>query len=471
MLPQQTDVNGHPFRYTSLCMHIRKQVLGTIGLLTALLAPSFALAFDPNYILSDAELTDSQSMDLNQIQAFLERGTLADYKTADWEGKTRTAAEIIWRASQSHGINPKFLLVLLQKEQSLIEDPDPTTKQYDWATGYGVCDDCSMSDSGLSRWQGFGKQINSAALQFTEGYMADIDSRGVTAGKYGPGVPITIDNTTVTPLNAATAAMYAYTPHLHGNSNFTIIWDRWFGKEYPTGTLLQAAGEDGVWRIEAGYRRPITSQSALTSRYNSNLIITVSKTDLAVYPEGSAIALPNYSLVKDEKGSIYLLVDDTMRHVESMAAFHSIGFSQDELVEITSSEVATYAQGTPITAATQDPSGRVVKLTTNGAMFYVKDGVRQAILDPAILTANFPSAVVEKITPVEVEQLKEGKFLKLPDGTLVRSFNDPAVYVIAEGEKHGITSEQIFNDYGYSWSNIIFVNDDVLALHKDGAAL
>lgn len=471
MRPQRADVNGHPFRYTVSCMHIHKQVFGIVGLLTALLAPSFALAFDPNYILSDAELTDSQSMDLNQIQAFLERGTLADYEAADWEGKTRTAADIIWRAAQDHGINPKFILVLLQKEQSLIEDQDPTTKQYDWATGYGVCDDCSMTDAGVSRWQGFGKQVNSAALQFIDGYMADIDSHGLTSGKYGPGVPVTIDSTTVTPFNAATAAMYAYTPHLHGNSNFTAIWDRWFGKEYPTGTLLQAAGEDGVWRIEAGYRRPITSQSALTSRYNSNLIITVSKTDLDVYPEGSPISLPNYSLVKDENGAIYLLVDDTMRHVESMTAFKSIGFSEDELIDITSTEVATYTQGTPITAATQDPSGRVVKLTTNGAMFYVKDGVRQAILDPAILTANFPSVAVEKITPVEVEQLKEGKFLKLPDGTLVRSFNDPAVYVIAEGEKHAITSEQTFNDYGYNWSNIIFVSDDVLALHKDGTNL
>lgn len=449
-------------------MQHRSQRFAILAALTALLLPSTSFAFDPNYILSDEELTDAQAMDLNQIQAFLERGTLATYQSPDWEGRTRYAADILWRTAQQHNINPRFLLVLLQKEQSLVEDPDPTQKQYDWATGYAVCDSCSMNDGSLSRWQGFGKQVNSAAMQFTEGYMVDIAEHGVTAGKYGPNLPVTIDGTTVTPENAATAAMYAYTPHLHGNSNFVAIWDRWFGKEYPSGTLLQAAGQDGVYRIEHGYRRPITSKAALTSRYNSALIITVSKTTLEQYPEGAPISLPNYSLVKDEHGNIYLLVDDTMRHVESMAAFRQIGYSEDELVDITAAEVAQYTAGTPITASTQDPTGKVVKLTTNGAMFYLNNGIRQAILDPAILTANFPTMTVENAAPVVIEQYREGSFLKLPDGTLVRSYENPAVYVISDGKKRPITSEQTFLDYGYSWSNVIFVSDDVLNLHPTG---
>ncbi len=451
-------------------MHIRTLSLGILGFLASLLLPASAFAFNPNYIISDAELTDAQAMDRNQIQAFLERGTLAEYQTEDWEGRTRYASDIIWRAAQQNGINPRFLLVLLQKEQSLVEDPDPTTKQYDWATGYGVCDSCSMSDAGVSRWQGFGKQVNSAAMQFIEGYMADIETYGITAGKYGTGITIDIDGTDVTPFNAATAAMYAYTPHLHGNSNFVAIWDRWFGKEYPTGTLLQAAGEDGVWRIERGYRRPITSKSALTSRYNEDLIVVVSTTVLEQYPIGEEISLANYSLVKDETGNIYLLVDDTMRHIESMEAFRAIGFSEAELSDITANEVATYAAGSPITTSTQDPSGRVVK-TSSGAMFLLRDSMRHQILDTAILNAQYPNAAVETADPGEIEQYREGSFLKLPDGTLVRSIENPTVYVVADGLRHAIDSEQTFNDYGYAWENIIFVRDDVLNLHKVGADL
>jgi len=184
-------------------------------------APINALAFDfnPNYILSDSELHDSFSMDLNQIQHFLSRGYLENYVTEDWQGNLKYASDIIWRAAQNNRINPKFLLVLLQKEQSLVEDNTPTDRQLDWATGYAVCDNCSKSDPAIQRWKGFGKQVNSAAMQFSDGYMADIEAVGSTQGIYGPDIPVIIDNQVLVPENAATASMYAYTPHIQGNQN------------------------------------------------------------------------------------------------------------------------------------------------------------------------------------------------------------------------------------------------------------
>jgi hypothetical protein len=430
-----------------------------------------ALAFNPDYILSDAELTDSQSMDLNQIQAFLSRGSLSDLRVEDHTGRMSTPAKIIWQAAQSHGISPKFLLVLLQKEQSLIEDPSPSQKQLDWAAGYAICDNCSMSDPTLQRWRGFGKQVNSAALQFSEGYMDDIELSGKTAGKYGPGLTITVDDTQVTPSNAATAAMYAYTPHLHGNLNFTAIWNRWFGREYPSGSLLQAVGEDGVWLIQYGYRRPITSASALHSRFNMNLVIPVSITDLEQFPIGKAISLPNYSLVMEDDGKISLLVDDTLRHITDMETFRHLGFSVDELVKINAKDASIYSVGEPITEKTSYPQGQLIQLSNTGAIFYIEDGVRHPVFDASILKARFANASARLAEPVEVEQYKEGRPLSLPDGLLVRSPEDPAVYVIADGNRLPILSESIFLDYGYSWSNVIVVPENVIKLHPLGDPL
>lgn len=448
-----------------------KKLLPALLALAAFLPLQAALAFDPNYILSDEELQDANSMDLNQIQAFLERGALGELRLEDHTGKVRDVADIIWRTAQAHDINPKFLLVLLQKEQSLIEDEDPTQKQLDWAAGYAVCDDCSMSDPALARWRGFGKQVNSAALQFIEGYMEDIDTYGVTAGKYGPGVTVIIDGEEVTPANAATAAMYAYTPHLHGNKNFVAIWNRWFGREYPSGSLLQAVGEDGVWLIERGYRRPITSASVLASRYNPDLILPVSKTVLEQFPVGKAISFPNYSLLIDENGKISLLVDDSLRHITSMEAFRAIGFSEDQLVEITSEEAEAFEVGEPITVETSHPQGALLQLKTSGAVFYVENGVRHPIFDKAVLTARFPNASLTPVQPVDVEQYQEGAPLGLPEGYLVRTPTDPAVYVISEGLRRSIPSESIFLGYGYKWENVHVVSDEVVNLHELGEPL
>lgn len=453
-------------------MHRQRLFAFVAAVATLLSAASPALAFDPNYIISDAELTDAFSMDLNQIRSFLSsRGALGDMRLEDYTGRTRWAADIIWYAAQNHSINPKVLLVMLQKEQSLIEDEDPSQKQLDWAMGYGVCDDCSMNDPAVQRWQGFGKQVNSAAMQFTEGYLVDIENYGVTAGKYGPGVPVTISGESVTPENAATAALYAYTPHLHGNQNFATLWQAWFGREYPSGTLVQVPGEDGVWLLEGGYKRAITSESALQSRFNANLIVQISQSTLDSYPEGSSISLPNYSLVQDEDGGIYLLVDDTLRPIDSMETFRTIGFSTDELVSITNEEVEKYELGTTITTSTVAPQGQLYQLSTNGAVFYIQDGKRHPIFDVSILNARFAGKSIRAITPVEMEQFGEGTPVKLPDGTLVKTVESPVVYVISEGMRREIPSESVFTSFGYQWTNIIDVPETVLNLHPLGEEL
>lgn len=121
----------------------------------AVLLPNFAFAeFNPNYIISDEELVDYNSMSLSQIQRFIETkgGALAWYVTTDTDGITRPSAEIIWRVAQVYKINPRVLLVTLQKEQSLVADQDPVQAQYDWATGYGVCDSCSLNDPDIQKY-------------------------------------------------------------------------------------------------------------------------------------------------------------------------------------------------------------------------------------------------------------------------------------------------------------------------------
>ena len=433
-----------------------------------IITPTKTFAFDPNYLISDWEFTDTFSLDFNQIQHFLNRGFLGDYKTENWEGKTKYAVSVIWDAAQAIGISPKVLLVMLQKEQSLIEDDDPSDSQLDWAMGYGVCDSCSKSDPSIQRWLGFGKQVNSAALQLIEGYLADIENKGSTQGKYGPDIEVEIDNTIVTPQNAATAALYAYTPHLHGNENFVEIWNRWFATEYPTGSLLQAAGQAGVYYIQYGYKRPIHSWSALLSRFNPNLIIEVSPDSLAAYPDGRAIDFPNYSLLVDETGARYLLVDDSLRPFESVETYHAIGFSDDELVDITTDDVSAFDIGEAVTLSSVSPTGALIRLSTNGALYFIRDGVRHAIFDESIAKLRYPNIAVQTGLPVEVEQYQEGRAILIPDGYLVKSENAATVYVVSEEEIRPIVSEQSFASYGWSWDDVMEVSPEILGLHRIG---
>ena len=270
------------------------------------------------------------------------------------------------------------------------------------------------------------------------------------------------------PENAATAAMYAYTPHLHGNQLFTTLWDKYFSVTYPTGTLLQAAGDTTVYLIEYGYKRPINSWSALLSRFNPDLIIETTDSQLANYPDGRSIDFPNYSLLEDDDGQRYLLVDDMLRPFEDNSVFSQIGFVEDELEPIGNADVDRFDTGSTITLKTQDATGSLLQLTTNGAIFFVQDGYRHAVLDETVLNASFPNATLTPAAPVEVEQFRPSKAVLMPDGWLVKGSVDPNVFVISEGAKRPIEDEAAFLGLGYEWGDIVTVAQDVLDIHPTG---
>ena len=98
------------------------------GLMTLPLIALAQTEFNPQFIISDTELQDMGTWTRDDVQKFLDsRGSyLRQYQTPDASGTAKMAADIIYDAAKNYQINPKFILVTLQKEQSLITDDSPT---------------------------------------------------------------------------------------------------------------------------------------------------------------------------------------------------------------------------------------------------------------------------------------------------------------------------------------------------------
>ncbi|MCX8007634.1 MAG: hypothetical protein N3B11_05915 [Coriobacteriia bacterium] len=171
--------------------------------------------FSPDTIISDANFRDARSMGVAEVQAFLEglSSTLATYRGPDYLGRERSAAQMIVEAAVEWNVSPKVILVTLQKEQSLLEDRNPSQRAYDWAMGCGKTDSTT-----LTQYQGFGKQIWFGARALDR-----------NADGWYPGVQLSIDGSPVFPTNASTYSLYRYTPHLHGNTSFWMLYWRYFG--------------------------------------------------------------------------------------------------------------------------------------------------------------------------------------------------------------------------------------------------
>ena len=227
--------------------------------------------FDAADIISDEEFYDAGSLDQADIASFIETwndgcvagtdGTpcLADYteSTPTHEpdqycpggfagAPDDTAASIIAKAAQGCGISPKVLLVLMQKEQSLLTSSgaDLSEDRYQIAMGYGCPDDGTCD----SRYFGFTRQVYFAARQFRM-YEGDSHSYTIHPGQasdiaHNPRPDC--GSAEVTVANQATANLYNYTPYqpneaalsssgddcsAWGNLNFYALYQAWFGQD------------------------------------------------------------------------------------------------------------------------------------------------------------------------------------------------------------------------------------------------
>jgi hypothetical protein len=455
-----------------------KKIIFCLGLLILMAMPVFVQAqepiFDPEYIISDHFLTDWQTMSLEEIQDFLIQtgGTLGDYSAIDIDGQKKMAAEIIFRSSQEYKINPQILITLLQREKGLITKKNPTIDDYNWATGFS----CYDYRSPVGRFRGFAYQVDRAAWRLRY-YLEHPWQFQFRVGTKTPTLVNQNDrwvknkyqaNYVVTPKNQVTAGFYNYAPHLYDNWLFWKIWQNWFGQPGQTlaeGSLVRAKNEPGVWLIQDDKKRPFYSSTLFLLSYNFNEVKEVDPQILEEYPVGKPMRFPNFTLVKSSLGDIFMLVEDEKRSITENI-FKRIGFHPEEIIIVEENDLDYYQLGTPILSPY--PSGALLQNNETKAVYYVKENIKYPIIDKSILMANYPYSYIIRVNPEELDSFDLGAQIRFRSGTLVKSLDSPAVYVISQEKRLPIVSEEVFEVMGYQWDKIIEVKQSILETYPLG---
>jgi hypothetical protein len=261
--------------------------------------------FNPGYIISDQNFFNGQAMNESEVQYqlnVLSRGCqsgytcLKDYRQDTWNraadpmcgayqgGGQESAARIIAKVGAACGISQKVLLVLLEKEQSLVTSTAPTSTRYGAATGF-ACPDTAPCDQ---EYYGFYNQVYKAAWQFKRYSNPAGTSRFFTWYPVGQTSNIQFNpnpgcsSAPVHIANQATANLYYYTPYqpnasalanlygtgddcgAYGNRNFWRIYSDWFGS--PTdggmGDFTTATGGYGGIHITGWSADPTNTGSS-----------------------------------------------------------------------------------------------------------------------------------------------------------------------------------------------------------------
>ena len=376
-----------------------------------------ASRFDPGLIISDSVFYDFGTMKVSDIQRFLESKVptckakagdptcLKNYvddivEKQGEDGKclpmaakpAQTAAQIIYEVARACSINPKVLLVTLQKEQGLIQSVNPTPYMYKAAMGFGCPDSdpaiCGKVHSGLFN------QLYKAAGQLQwygdpRGSFTYMKVGRTSNVRYHPNAscgtkPVLIKS-------VATTALYYYTPYTpnnaalknlygtgdscsaYGNRNFWRFYTDWFGSTIGGGFLLKSA-TSGTYLIVDNNKYLVTDPDLLAAISPLGPVGTISQEYLNTFVESGELN----RVVKSVTGQYYFVEGGKKFTFSSCDLVAQFGLDCAKAVQLTASQLAAFANGGSMTTY----------LPGEGSSTYlIKDGVKREVLDQASVQA------------------------------------------------------------------------------------
>ncbi|MCR1980960.1 hypothetical protein NSA53_01735 [Cellulosimicrobium cellulans] len=378
--------------------------------------------WDPGFIISDSVFYDSGAMSVAQIDAFLrskgagcvagERPCLKDYteNTRAWPAEPgicsgytarngETAAQILQRVGASCGINPRVLLVMLQKENSLVDRTRPTARSYDAAMGFG-CPDTAPCNT---EYYGFFNQVYRAARQYKV-YAANPTRYNYQAGRsnyiaYNPKA--SCGGSQVYIRNQATASLYIYTPYqpnaaalanvygsgdscsAYGNRNFWRLFTDWFGNPQLGGYLVKSDASVTVYLVVGSRKFAIPDWPTYLAYEPLGPIATVGAETLDRYASAGELG----RLVrKPGTGEIFFVDAGRRYHVGTCQLVADFGSSCPAVPELGADQIALLGAGSSLSATVSLPSGR---------KFAMVAGTRREVFDDASLSAaGLPTSAV-----------------------------------------------------------------------------
>ena len=476
-------------------------------------------AFDPNNLVSDERFADTATLGgAEGIQRFLEikgsvlANTSTNFLTKLREpgdvslksglpdprpnlGRFRTAAELIFDASNSAGLNPQVILVTLHKEQSLIlgqfSSDSALQRALDRALGFGCPDEGGCQDIFLGFYhQLFGNfdaagnryigmpsslvrsfNFEVSGVRVGRGPMVDANNNAFGNGNRvrvsRKGDTITLENTQGPPNNApatqsvalsnfATTALYRYTPHVYnGNYNFWKFFVAWF--RYANGTLIATASDPKIYIIDNGLRRPISSFVIQQRGLNAASVITVSPSEFLEFTLGDVMVPSDGTILKNPAGQHYL-IDEGKRKLLStfVATQRKLDLSAAALVP--DEEIMSYPDG----GRALPEEGTLVKARDNPAAYMISNNQKRLLSAFVFKQRALSFKNVLSAEPGELDAYPTGKLMSPLDGTLVKGSVSPAVYHVGNGILEPVTLF-VFNLRKFSFRNVVSVPQAELA--------
>lgn len=311
----------------------------------------------------------------------------------------RTAAQIIYDVSKACGIDSKVLIVMLQKEQALVTDEWPWAVQYRSAMGYGCPDTAPCA----KEYYGFFNQVYNAAKQL-KNYRKNPGSFNYASGRksyvsYQANAP-SCGKSYITMQNAATAALYNYTPYqpnaaalanlygtgdscsAYGNRNFWRMFNDWFGSTSST-PLFRINNGDAVYILGSNNNYyHITSASVLEAYGLGNSVNRIANA-AGSYVSGKTMSGDLPPIARFEGDEVYFMNSGKLNHFTSRSMMQEYGYDVGEEAYLPAATKSYYTSSSDMQ--------QVSLQSGSTAIYYVDNGKKRHITSQDAYDSGSPS--------------------------------------------------------------------------------
>lgn len=112
------------------------------------------------------------------------------------------------------------------------------------------------------------------------------------------------------------------------------------------------------------------------------------------------------------------------------------------------------------------PDGQFIKYPGSSTVYRLEDGQKHPISSWTLFVAFAESKDILTVPPSF--SYPDGSSLAFSDGLLIRSFSDPTVYLIENGQRHAISSPAVLARLGYSFAQVAQVSESDILLNERG---
>ncbi|MET0932681.1 MAG: hypothetical protein ABWX56_03135 [Mycetocola sp.] len=347
--------------------------------------------FQPGNIIEDGVFFNTGTMSESQIQTFLNGKVsscasgytcLKDFKQTTYDraadamckgysgAANESAARIIKKVADSCGINPQVIIVMLQKEQGLVQSNRPSTWAWQASMGY-ACPDTAACDT---KYFGFYNQVYMGMWQLKRYGNPPGTSNYFTWFPIGKAAPIrwspnaSCGSANVVVENKATAALYYYTPYqpnaaalaagygasndstcsAYGNRNFYNYFTDWFGStKAGLPWLVQGASQAEVYLVVGNTKHHIANHDdylEYVAAFGQRTYVPDSAVNSLATGRTASLLVRN-----PETGAVSLLQNKTTHHFDNCDLVAAWGHACHLYVDLSASQIASLTRGPAMT--------------------------------------------------------------------------------------------------------------------------